>query len=553
MAKNVFLTYAAADSLLFEEFRKHLKALEISGIAEIPSGNVFRADTAYRDSFSRALKEGDVLIVALSSDFFDTNLFSDPIFRGLFARNTGLKVLLVKLRDCHTANQLFQSHAVIPVSGEALAESKQKVSDSVMAEATAEIQAFIQRQPVLESVEIPETKDARSSMAERTVDSAHRKQPETVFNQTVFEAEDYFEKGQIKWAIELYRKAIVLYREGFSPGPDELREKIHLCSEELLYRKHLASARRAAEEGEYRTAARFFKKALSFRVYPEVKAEYELVLRMLNENSLVRPSIEYSRSPQTIKGLREILTDRSLIFFALVAVVVLSIVILEHDKMHSHHAISKPMDELSHSDSPNVSASVVPDKLPHKNLQSESFPSEIEEKYKTEYFEYLIARYEELSAKGEFEKAKLFLRQVDMEQLKSVHRQKISTIIQGFLDEDIRETEQLIHSYTATDLYDPHTHKVYIEKLLVLINDPFCSLKQKKYLKTQIHALNDLYIRSQFSLSSKLVKQHKYEQAADNLRFLYQNLEYPSDAQKNNIRQKILEIEHIENLVREFE
>lgn len=259
---NIFVAYSKADKAKFDEFWALLDQLT-------PLNSGYRIHRAWYDGQDltaegretiRVLTEEADLVLLLMSDrsvvspFFNSSVLLETLDQHVHKRSIVLPIIL---NTCWWEDTPFGKLEVLPKAG----------------------------------LPIYEAHGIKEELYEQVLDSLQRKllvvrkrklELEAAFDQTVGKAEAIYENwelhpAELRSALPLYRSALNLWREGFSPDRLILEARIDICEREIDFRHYAKAAKEAYKINDYQTCFFNCKDALDLRDDALIRRLYETV------------------------------------------------------------------------------------------------------------------------------------------------------------------------------------------------------------------------------------------------------------------------------------
>lgn len=117
---KVFIAYAPEDEVLKKELEEHLSLLKKQGIISLWHTGYLRAGDAFEEEISRQIKEAQIILLLISSDFLASDIADNPEIAAALQRqqkDNAVSVIPVILRDCVWRIGDFARLTPLPIDG----------------------------------------------------------------------------------------------------------------------------------------------------------------------------------------------------------------------------------------------------------------------------------------------------------------------------------------------------------------------------------------------------------------------------------------------------
>ncbi len=168
------------------------------------------------------------------------------------------------------------------------------------------------------------------------------------------------------------------------------------------------------------------------------------------------------------------------------------------------------------------------------------------------YLEEKLIIADNLTKEKKAIKALLFIEKINTKTFLPAQKEILNNKIRSIINLKVGNIKESANYYISKNIFNKRTHNYIFNQISSLILIKTIQKHRKKELINICYKLNKIYVFHYIQYANTLVKEHKYKKAKENLRFLQNQIIYPTKYQDAQISNKIADIEQIEQMIKKF-
>lgn len=571
MIKNIFIAHSSDDKDLYLELIRHLSVFKHKNIIQIWDKNIIVSDEDYSINIKKLVNNADILLLLVSIDFIASPFFNTQLLNTILNSSRDIKIIPIIIRHCYWESTNISKFTISPSNTIPVVDSYWNNTDKAFTVIMKELNTIFKNNTKetinLETIEqeseiiIQEHAISKSSPIlfkeedEEVVEDYDKEEDdnEKKYNSTIAEAENYVSSQKWVEAIKKFREVMRCYKEGYSPNIDTIRQKIHICSEELLYIKNIETAQRAFNEKSYKSAVKYFKEALNYKRTFEIEDRYNKSVKLLSKISKKKKF----KNQQKETSINQKKTWLNKIGLAIAIIIFIIALVISLFTIHYHYFQKTPEKDKT-SEKIDTNTNIIKKVTQNTNKKKKKEEKIIVDTTKTlvqinqQYLNTILLNVEKFVTKKKYITAINYIKSANKKSFNTSQINILNSKTDSIYGLIIKRLKIRTNNYLNKNKYNASYHKNFFNKINSLLSKKQIVSYQRKQLFQICQKLNNIYVNHYITYTNGLVKHKEYEKAKINLRYLQRAIIYPTTKQKQIISKQISDIEKVEKMINRF-